>query len=231
MNVCVLGNSQVACVKAAWDVRKNRPRNHKLTFFAAFGLSLSNLEVDGKRLVPSTEALRQHMLYTARVDAVDAAAYDAFLICGAGLGLRPVDARLSGQVLGALSVDLVRTSLAYSLAAKVRQITDADIYVMHSPLLDERTAGRARFEIVPYDAYFPLMEQAFDIPGAQLLRQPEHTITRGHYTKLEFSKDAVRLAVSRKSEGIQHKAEDNNHMNVDYGAVRLKDFFERLPAA
>jgi len=231
MNVCVLGNSQAACVKGAWDIKKNRPRQYRLTFFAAFGLSLGNLEVDGDRLVPSNEALRQHMLYTAGVDEVVGSAYDAFLICGAGLGLRPIDARVSHQLLEALSADLVRASLAYSLAAKVRQITDADIYIMHSPLLDERTAGRARFNIVPYEDYFPLMERALDIPGAQLLRQPEQTITLGHYTKLEFSKDAVRLAVSRKSEGIQHKAEDNNHMNVDYGAVRLKDFFERLPGA
>jgi hypothetical protein len=131
-------------------------------------------------------------------------------------------------VLQALSSDLLKTSLAYSLAGKVRQITHAPIYVMHAPLLDERTAAKARFEVFSYDHYFPLMNQALDIPGAHLLKQPEQTITRGHYTKLEFSKDAVRLAVKIEGEGIRHKEEDYNHMNALYGAVRLKDFFEGL---
>jgi hypothetical protein len=231
VKICVLGNSQAACLKAAWDVPKNRPPRHELTFFAAFGMSLGNLAVDGERLVPSTKALRRHLEYTAGLGEVDGPAYDAFLICGAGFGLRPIDARLSRQLVGALSSDLLRTSLAYSLASKVRQITDAPIYIMHAPLLDERTAGRARFEVLSYGDYFPLLKQAVDIPMADLLKQPEQTITRGHYTKLEFSKDAVRLAVKGGGEGIQHKDEDYNHMNADYGAVRLKDFFERLAPA
>ncbi len=230
MKICVLGNSQVACLKAAWDVADMRSRLHELTFFAAFGLSLSKLKIDGERLVPSTVSLRRHLMYTAGQGEINLPDYDAVLICGTGLVIRPVDARTSRQVLRTLSSDVLRNSLAYSLASQVRQISDTPIYIMPAPLLDERTADRVRFEIVGYDEYFSLMTQALDIPKAHLLKQPEQTITRGHYTKLEFSKDAVRLAVAGKQEGIQHKDEDYNHMNADYGAVRLKDFFERLVA-
>ena len=230
MKICVLGNSQAACLKSAWDKPENRPPNHQLTIFAAFGLSLANLDVAGKRLVPATAALRQNLIYTAGLGEVEASDYDAFLICGAGLGFRPIDDRLSHQVLTALTTDLVKTSLAYSLAGKVRRITDAPIYVMHAPLLDVRTAERVHFGYFDYADYFPLLTQAMDIPGTVLMKQPDQTITQGHFTKLEFSQDAVRLAVKSEGEGIRHKEDDYNHMNTYYGAVRLKDFFAKLDA-
>ncbi len=228
MKVCVLGNSHAACLKAAWDIAEDRPPNVQMTFFAAFWLSLRNLEIDGRHLVPSTRTLRRTLMYTAGQGEVDVSAYDAFLICGGGIELGPVDARVSHQVLRATSSDLLRTSLAYSLSTKIRQISDAPIYVMHNPLSDERTAGGVSFEVVNYADYFPMMEQALDIPKVRLLRQPEQTITCGHYTRLEFSKDAVRLVVKDADRGIRHTDDDFNHMNVHYGAVRLKDFFERL---
>lgn len=228
MKVCVLGNSQAACLKNAWDVAENRPAQHDVTFFAAFDLSLSNLKVEGGRLVPATEGLRRNLLYTSGLSDVDVAAYDVFLICGAGLAFRPVDARTSRQVVATWTADLLKTSLAYELAKKVRQLTDKPIYIMPAPLFDERTAVRARFDVLEYSSYIPLLEQALDIPNTVLLRQPDETITRGHYTKLDFSKDAVRLAVSDAGEGVRHKEDDYNHMNTAYGAVRLKDFFEKL---
>ncbi|MBE2289887.1 MAG: hypothetical protein IAE95_10050 [Chitinophagaceae bacterium] len=228
MNVCIIGNSQAACLKAAWDVPENRPPGQAVTFFAAFGMSLRNLALQGGRLVPTKDTLRRNLFYTAGVGEIDLAAFDVFLVCGVGLGLRPLDARLSSQAVRALCADIMRSSLAYSIVKKIRDGSHRPIYLMHSPLLDERRA-RDR-EVLAYRDYVGWLEEALDVPGAHLLRQPEETITRAHYTRIEFSQDAARLALNQKTEGVQHKENDYNHMNARYGAVRLKDFFERVAA-
>jgi hypothetical protein len=225
MKVCVLGNSQVACLKAAWDAPINRPTGAELTFFAAFWMTLKHLEVEGDRLVPAIRTLRRQLLYTAGEEEIEVPRFDCFLLCGLGIDPQPLDTRLSSQARRATIDDWVKSSLAYCLAAKLRHITSAPVFVMHSPLPDERTRGRITFPFTAYQEDFEMMSAALDIAASRMLPQPAETITQQRFTKLAFSKDAVRLAVHSVGEGVRHETDDVYHMNALYGATQLRNFF------
>ncbi len=231
MKVCIIGNSQVACLKAAWDATRGDTPGVEMTFFATFGESHKHLEIEGRRLVPRSAVVRDQILYTAGRDEIVASDYDVFLVCGCGTDLLPVDARVSSNVLRTTVRDILTTSLAYRLAAMLRSISDAPIYIIASPLKDERTAPSAPAEYVPYTAVFPLLTEALDIAGTRLLAQPEQTITGGHFTKFEYSKDAVHLATREGLEGKLYRDDETGHMNTAYGIIRLRDFFDAVSAS
>jgi hypothetical protein len=83
VKICLIGNSHLATLKRAWDVREDARRDGlSLTFFGSSGTSVSSLVFDDGYLVPREQKVARTFQLTAGTDRIDLGSYDAFVFTG-----------------------------------------------------------------------------------------------------------------------------------------------------
>ena len=64
--ICAIGSSHLSAGKKGWNAIHKRHRDIEMIFFAAAGNLIMDVNVDGTRLVPSTDMLRDKLLLTSQ---------------------------------------------------------------------------------------------------------------------------------------------------------------------
>jgi hypothetical protein len=253
-SICVLGSSHVAAVVAAWRRRTFRLQKQvSLTFFAAPNLSLDELELEGRSLVPRSDDLRGKIAYTSggkeRVDIDD---YDAFVTLGLGFSIAPRD--LTGEYgtvehLASGPVQRLVSRVCYeemlmatfgnrlylNLAGTIRSVTSAPILAVPKPFKSETALDEPPLREKTHLRDPAFLERQFAIcarmteqlcatRGAQVLWPPAETMALPGFTKREFTMGALRL--TRLKHDPSHA--DGKHMNEDYGCLVLNAIFAKL---
>ncbi len=224
MRLCVIGNSHVAALKSAWDQISHEYSKFTLTFFASRGDNFKYLEVSNNQLVPTSSKLLKNMEYTSGIDNININSYDLFLIYGLGFRIQRLGLHYSNSARRCASEDLLRKTLCYITAKKIRNITDKYIYIGTSPqLADSKKNEELLF--IRYKECIDLFSSINEISNSEIVAQPEETLVNGFYTNPIFTTHSKALDVGDAISNQPHKSDDISHMNFHYGIVWLQNFF------
>jgi len=237
MKICIIGDSHTGALKRAWDNNfSSLERNvFDINFFASGGLGMAGLKLDGKKLLPSNDILKEKMKFTSNGHTcIDLTVYDFFLI----YGLRAMPYFTGGVfysdiVIGESIKDNYTNSLFFEILKMVRQVVDKKIFIGHCPLLANKNKdeNEERLNIDLSNQYINGISLAnkrlFNLYGSELLAQPTETIAKdGRYTHSRFSKGSKRLDLA--GIGQPHPENDNFHMNDEFGKLWLELFLKKI---
>lgn len=224
MNICVIGNSHVACLKKAWDTFKTDDIN--IDFFAHQAQGMSALSVNGNSLVSTNDKLKQALIRSSLgKQTIIPAEYNAVVLVGLGLELLHLNTlkKFSHAVKEATYSDYVKQTLLYSLAEKVRSISNRPLYILHAPLKakDAKPQGCKIY----IDSVRFLSGAFSEISDVNVLLQPLKTVVEDRFTSPEYAKAALKLDVGKID---KHHIEDGAHMNADFGKLWLDDLLAAI---
>lgn len=226
MKLCVIGNSQMACLSEAWKQGVPAPSDLQVGFFGASSDWLNTLEWTGDRLASPVRRVSAMLAMTTGGEAsLDPVAWDGFVLVGLGFAPRPFNpARWPDQRLSrAVRLELQRGRLDGSTMGHVlrllRERSDKPVWLVPNPL--------AR----PSDEAEPVPAHAQDHAGAmadlrdavansatQIVGQPAETLLEDRWTRPEFGEGAIGLAVNKDGDTTKG-AEDRTHMNPAFGKL------------
>jgi hypothetical protein len=211
--------------------------NLELVFFAAPGTGFSKVQLDGARLVPTTERLKELFSYTSGgYECVEINSFDAFLVCGLGLSIprrRRIDARFSTAVLSASYLDALSPSLNLRVCRLVRSVSGAPIYVGHNPIPSIDDAPQSSQDprsalMMSYTRAIELISGALVKEGMHLIAQPQETFLKEWMTDPAYCSASMKLDVGKR-EGIDfHDSDDVIHMNESFGRLWMEKFLHVL---
>lgn len=209
--LAIIGNSHIGAVNAAYraDPSLLSPQ-FAPTFFGSAGNQNFTLEPSGTRLIPGLDSVvRNYRNWTGGDGSIETKDFDMFLLVGLTWRIPRAPIGTSSQMLDAIVAEQFKTTMCFTYARALRQLTDAPIYAMPHPL---RTPRFSNANLVTYKAIFDrFVEVAKDL-NMTLLRQPKRTRIKDMSTKPHF----------RRSD------EDFSHMNADYGRIRLTNFARKV---
>ncbi len=237
--ICVLGNSHVGTLRRAWDgpIGSEYADKAQLTFFAARGALLHQLELSDGKLVSSNEDVTNSITFTSGgLGEITIGDYDLFLISSLGLRDFPIpEGYYSQAVLKALLEDRYKPTIAYRLLRMIREVADTKIVLGLAPIAACTDDDMGTIEAS--EAYFnscidsmAFANQQFFAPwNAELMGQPRSTLTaNGRHTLPHFTKNSRRLSIGDGLDDQIHPDTDRIHMNEDYGSLWLHDFFAKV---
>jgi hypothetical protein len=243
--VCLIGNSHVANLKKALPAVAPEFPDVVPTFFASEGVSME-LDIVGGKLRGRADHVRERMAMTSGTDGDIAPVYDAYVLCGLTLSsMRAIRASratmktlhaaggksaVTAEAVAEGMVEAICQSLAIDIAAKLRRLTKAPIFVIATPLTayerhpelwqalesKQRLAKLAR-------AYDLACAKAAERYGAVFVPQPPETIgpnlltTRPQFYLLPVDK-------------VKAEAAHHTHMNTAFGEIVLRDALRRVTA-
>lgn len=223
--LAILGNSHVGALKQGWTKVAAMYPDCTITFFAAPGITMSDIEAEPGRLVPGTVRLARMLDFvTGGLTHLDIADYDAFIVHGCGFRLaRPPADHLSQAVRTAIVEDVFTSSRAHALASKLERagasrvaISPVPMYVASGP--DDPLLS------VDYGAAAALYARMLEGQGRRLIPAPPALLDRGMSTPEEFSRGSRRLG-----RDDAHPAQDRSHMNADWGEIWLRSYLDGTP--
>ncbi|HEX4862360.1 MAG TPA: hypothetical protein VFV07_14080 [Rhizomicrobium sp.] len=217
--ICLMGDSQAGALKLGWNRIHGEFPHVEITFFAGRSTDWHSVTVSDRKLVPGAEHLRDQLRRSSRGLEEISADYDAYMICGIGLGFgRPLGlwtdhAHQDWESYRTAVAAFVRGSGCAYILAKLREITAMPALILPAPFqhsgsisrpLDDATAARLRAN------FFGECEKLAAEHGAVLATQPPQTVAAdGISTRTEFAAPAPPDAPRR----------DRYHCNEDYGAL------------
>jgi hypothetical protein len=226
LKIAVIGNCHAGPLKQSWDELMPHYPNVDLRFFASAGGRLAALAIKGDDLVPATPELRKDIQFTSGgLDRVRVSSFDAFLLQGLGLQVRPLDKRLSSAVkLEAARGWFVNTTSA-KICSKLRLLSSAPVYIGVVPLPRESKPGG---QVITYPEALELLAQANAGLNVVFVAQPASTIVGGWGTNADYVKGATRLETSKHNIGKAVPDMDSVHMNAGFGKAFLEAFLPLL---
>jgi len=233
MKLCILGNSHIASLKAAWDNGLSAAHpNTEITFFGARRHLMLKLVEENGRLVAREDLVAQSLATTSGgATSIDPSVYDSLLVYGlsrnTNLQVGVLADGYSRAVREQAITDYWDDANLLRLLKKLRRLTDTKIYAGHSPLeaaTSDPTRPKGR-----YADYVALSNDlVFRDLNAELIAQPEATVVNGMGTDAGFSAGSTRLAVGKVNDDFEHREEENRHMNAEFGGIWLQAFLARL---
>lgn len=228
LRIAVLGNSHVAALQHG--LAEGWP-GADITFFAAEGTRLTDLAVEGDALVPTTPRLRAALARSSGgLEAIDAAAYDAFVVYGLRFFVRPLAPGLSSAVQHAALADRFDLSAAATVLRAVRKVSSAPIVVAPTPLEAPAPQDRPPASALGYEAMIGWtsahVETAFS--DVIVVGQPGETRVSDVFTDPRFAVDAPRLDDGRRSGARTYNARDRHHMNGAFGTAMFNAFADNI---
>lgn len=253
-SICILGSSHTGCIVTAWRKRAFPVTdNVSVTFFASRALSLSDLELQGRALVPRSENIRRGIVYTSGgKEQIDIDAYDAFVTVALGFSIKlselcqeygtaqhlkwgPVPSLVSQACFHETIKRSLADSLYLKLTDKIRGVSSAPILNVVKPYppqtaLDEaplKSSARMHDPVFLGELLAQSKSAAQELSAehnSEVLWPPPDTMGLPGFTKPEFAQGA--LALVKKPRG--NADEDGKHMNEEYGYHILNAIFARL---
>jgi hypothetical protein len=225
--LCIIGNSHVGALKEAWDQIEGEYPDVEVTFFAARGTGLADLDPWEGVLRPGGEdaaRLARFLRFTSQGrDHIAGDAYDLFLVYGAPLPYGNLPKTYSTSVLRACVRDWHQQSMYPDLIAKLQSITSRPIRLAPAPL---RSAWANRGEPYPYAVFAGFFAEICKASGIGFVGQPAETRDAHNRSLPQFATRSKRLDVGRGAP--RHEGDDVTHMNADYGRVWLTHFLASL---
>jgi len=230
--ILFFGNSHLAALKLGWDTLPARP-DWKVQFFGSHGGGVVGFKPgrDGA-LVPDSPRLSRKLQALWGFSEVRPDDFD--IVCTVGLGGRAVTfagavrrnaALASPDELKAAARRSVSDSLAGQIVATLRQITSRPVIVIQTPApsLDARESRYSSLNGISPDRAQALSDAMLwglrKMDGVDdVLPQPEETKAGPLFTKPEYSRGSVTLAVTPE----EHADDDHGHMNGAYGIKVLQ---------
>lgn len=211
MRLCVIGNSHAAGLKRAWDGLAAQFPAVELIFFVAPGKRIADLALQGSRLIPATDDLRERLILSSggRSDVV-LADYHGFLLYGL-FGLPQIDRRLSSQLREIILIRAANRIAALPLARILRG--NARLFLGPAPIPAPEDPASV-LQNLPHAALLDEITRRLPRPGPRLLAQPVETLCNGITT------DPAYL----------HGPGDQGHMNLDYNSCYLRQHLPALTA-
>jgi hypothetical protein len=234
MKICVIGNSHVACLRAAWDGLEAQYSEHTLTFFAGPMLTIAELSLDESsgQLVPTSEALTESLQMTSGgAESIALKAYDFFLLVGMGFHLPMIPKGYSRAVREGIAKDTFGETPSARVAAMTRLGSEAPIFIVPVPLPIHADGSASPLTTLPPRDVAALCSSAHASSRLRFIAQPAATLEGEWFTQAKFLKDAPRLAHTPRKVGKAFGEKNLVHMNADYGAIWLNDFFAKLQPA
>ena len=233
MKICIIGNSHVGALKNAWrtSFHQIKEKEIAITFFAARGSSLKDLEYKDGILSAKTDKLKEMLSFTSGGESfIDLNAYDVLLLYG--LNTKPYFPReifYSKAVTDDFLEDCYSDSLALKILKMIPSGLVRKIYIGHNPLRAENSrANRQPVKCAndDYDRGISLVnDRIFHPHGATLLKQPLQTIAEnGKNTMSIYSIGSRRLEIGAINDAEIHPTTDRGHMNESYGEAWLNHF-------
>jgi hypothetical protein len=232
MRIAVLGDSHVAALKSAWHAMAGDHPETSLTFFASRSDGLAGLQAEAAALVAENATLREHLQFTSGgLDRFVPGDFDLAVIYGLRLLLAGDDVAgvYSDAVLAAARRDRIDNSLALVTLRKLRSISDLPCIMGPSP--PTVSADAAAPPLPAEDLALverALQSGALDALRATLVGPPLAAMVRPLNTDRRFVDQALTLAVGDDRDGGTVRAQNQRHMNADYGRLWLLALFDRL---
>lgn len=259
MKVCLIGNSHLATLKRAWDLREKRS-GLELTFFGAASQTTKTVEDIGDgRLMSADPRVRERFRMTSGREYIDVGAYDVFAFVGVGLEFRQYQSRFHKQVLfqhaklrprhnlvsAAAHEQAIRdtfaTRPAVHMATAIRSYADKPIVLVHSPCPAETIVGQKTFEVIAKDKSDPFLRALYELylNNAQLmtesrgwsyLPQPPETLFGPGLTLEAYSQNSRDVGWTADTKGPPTRGDDW-HMNAAYGTLVLDALLAKVSTA
>lgn len=243
--LCLIGNSHIAALKLGLPQIQPLFPGFALDFYACAGEALE-LKISGGKLVAATDHIRSRLAVTSGKSGDIEPIYDAYVLCGLTLSamrairaynIKLMELRSIGQAKTATVADFaqamepaLRLSLAVDIAAKLRELTQAPIFLIATPFaayerhadLWQKLATR-RLEAHVAQAYEMACNTVAQDLSATFVPQPAETVGgNGLTTREEFYLLPL--------EQVRMEKAPHTHMNPAYGAIVLRDVLERIRA-
>lgn len=245
-SVCLIGNSHLAVLKLGWPDVQGEFADIELDFYAAAGGSL-DLTVSNGCLVPADDPTRKRLAITSGKSGDIEANYSAYIVCGLTLSAmtavraftkRLTELRAAHQAQAASDADFegavydaLRDALAIDVLRKLREITQASVFLIATPLpayerhveiWDRLTSQKQNERLARiYNAACDRLAREF---AATFLPQPPETIgENGLTTPSDFYLLPVDYVRTEKA--------PHTHMNQAYGAIILRNALKKTRAA
>ena len=244
---CIIGNSHVAPIKAAWErVRTNHPAI-SITFLAAGGSNLDSLAHVAGRLQPTSEAVADIIRLTSDgLDSVTLSEYDTIWCVGRHLAISSVSAMyqsVRSETSGNISpkhivvseqcyVDVARSALRQTpTVLTARSIAEAghDVHLLPAPmpassLSEKELHWRQLFDQSASTELALIFNHALEGAAAgtdiSTHQQPSTTLETATLTKGPFARNSVQFGRHHDPALIDHM-----HMNEQYGKIVLDEYF------
>lgn len=235
MNICLLGNSHIACVKNAWDSMSSTYNLDTITFFGSHADTLLNTISYKNKLLPTNNQVQNSFNMTSNGKTeIDFSLYDICVVHGI---LPPLRGWYN------LSEDFKKNTFYsqafYSACIKhynpivkhlIKEITSSTtIPVIFTP--KPHTALQENKLVISNDDFQYLcnfMASGFKAIGLHYIPQPRETLIDFFYTKIEYNKDGLGLGRIPTKEMKLTPANNYRHMNTAYGEAYLKQLFRYL---
>lgn len=257
--LCLIGNSHVVAFANGWKAAAERHPDVSITFFAAPGAKMADLQPRDGALVASDPLVRQTLGWVSGGRRkIVAARYDEFWLIGLRFGVEtilpayaaawaeshapdPSRAPVSEAAFGAAATALLRASPAVALHERLRSLTAAPIrlFPQPNPSIVALAADDAR------TAPFRLAARQGDEDTLwrQYLRARERLVADASLDVCDqpddtreraiFTTAALSQGSVRLTQGLDRKHEVGEaiHMNASYGTLMLDRFLPEPPAS
>ncbi|HEY1709585.1 MAG TPA: hypothetical protein VGG10_15060 [Rhizomicrobium sp.] len=220
--ICIIGDSHTGALFKGWRLISAEFRDLDLTFFAGPRNGYAEVVVKEKsRLVTSSAALRKGWRISSGQTNFIPNTFNAYVVSSLGLSFGPFllhwEAKRPVRNLSAFADKVVRRTLTFQTISLLRQITDAPILFLGSPLpptehysIEMGTADAQTYQ----DAFKTACRQIGTELNAEFLEQPPETVAENLVT-----------TDMRYFSGVEG---DRFHMNKDYGAITMRAVFSML---
>ena len=234
IKLCILGNSHTGSLKLGWDMIAHQYPSVEITFFANRQRKMEAFQVEDGILVPDNEALKTAIAYTSGgLTAINMQHYDVCLLYGLDLDpyLLP-ETFFSSAVLKEAMLGYVSSSVSWGLLHKIRIVSELAIFLGHTPLHAAANDTTEQGDMSAYQAGIKLINQSvFSEYNASVIEQPLSTIVSGSKTARNYSVGSTRLDLGDETSNQLHPAQENKHMNAQFGACYLDMFLKMSCAA
>lgn len=231
IKLCVLGNSHTASLKLGWDMITHQYPNVEITFFANRQRKMEAFRVEKNSLVPDNEELKNAIAYTSGgLTSINMQYYDVCLLYGLDLDSYQLpETFFSVAVLKEAMLECVSSSVSWGLLHKIRKTSDKAIFLGHTPLHATTNDTAEQGDVSAYQAGIKLMNQSiFREYNALIIEQPIDTIDNMLQTMLKYSVGSTRLDLGDETSNQLHPAQENKHMNAQFGVHYLDAFLKTI---
>lgn len=226
--IAVLGNSHIACLKAAYgtvyDIAPNAPQ---ITFFGARGTHMAALNIHAATLYSQNPKVMQFLRHTSGGQSqIVLDDYHQIIICGLTRDVtRSFDSlpMTSAAVFDLALQGYWQSTGALALVKTIRGSSNIPIAIMHDPLWSKPHSRADSLTSCWYDAYLDATQhRVWDAWDVTALGQPRASRNNRCRTKARYAKAAPQLAVGKANDHATFGTQEFRHMNASFGALRLQ---------
>lgn len=249
LKIGVIGNSHLAAFRLGWDQISAEFPGVDPVFFGSPATSMRQMRVEGNALVPTSDLVRENLLWTSGGHDQIPGDMDAYILVGMGFSFIHLMALLQNHRLPEqddpsnhghqlISRDFFESAMkatldnsnAVMIIRMMKSISRSPMFYAPNPYGTNEV-----LEDAAHDYYLDaaVRNRVFDFYSSSLDRlnhdecqvapQPTETIADRMFTKIEFSRGSVKL---KKGMASLHDGKDYFHMNATFGAVSLREILK-----